>query len=166
MPKDRDKPVRHVFMRIAILFICIMTAFAACTDQPSDDTSRKDGFTKTLKTRGDTLYHEVMEGHDVGMAKMGQISGYIKKVKASIDSLEKQKSPDQKKLEVLKSVAADLNQADYSMNRWMEEFKIDSAKNNETVRLTYLEAERDKIARVKERILGSLQRADSLFQTK
>jgi hypothetical protein len=152
-------------MKNACYLFCILAAFAACTDQPTDagDTSRKDGFTKKLETREDSLYHEVMEGHDVGMAKMGQLSRYIRQVKTSIDSLEKTRSPDQKKLVIFKSVAADLNQAEYSMNRWMEEFKIDSAKDNESVRLSYLESERDKVSRVKERILGSIQRADSLF---
>lgn len=152
-------------MKKTSYLFCLLIVFAACTDEPTNagDTSRKDGYTQDLKTRGDSLYHEVMEGHDVGMSKMGQLSRNIKQVKASIDSLSKLKSPDQQKLVVLRSIAADLNQAEYSMNRWMEEFKIDSAKNNETVRLTYLESERDKVARVKERILGSLKRADSLY---
>jgi len=105
----------------------------------------------------------VMDGHDIGMARMGKIGGYLKSVNASIDSLKKLKSADTSKLPVLRSIAADLNQAEYGMNRWMEEFVLDSAENNEPVRVAYLESERDKVNRVKERILGSLKRADSLY---
>ena len=63
----------------------------------------------------------------------------------------------------MESVSADLNQADYSMNRWMEEFKLDSAENNEPVRIAYLESERDKVNKIRDRILKSIKRADSLY---
>ena len=143
----------------------VLIVFASCQESGSDSasTDRKDGYTKDLKSRKDSLYQEVMDGHDIGMARMGKIGGYLKSVNASIDSLKKLKSADTSKLPVLRSIAADLNQAEYGMNRWMEEFVLDSAENNEPVRVAYLESERDKVNRVKERILGSLKRADSLY---
>jgi hypothetical protein len=104
-----------------------------------------------------------MHGHDTGMAKMGKINGYIKSVKNSLDSLKKVKNPDSKHVVLLESILADLNQADYGMNRWMEEFVLDSAENNEPVRVAYLESEKDKINRITERIFNSLNRADSLY---
>jgi len=143
----------------------VLAVFAACgqEQQKADGTERKDGFSQKAETKKDSLYHDVMEGHDVGMSKMGKIAGYLKTVKGSLDSLKTSKKPDKNRIGLLESVAADLNQADYSMNRWMEEFKPDSAENNEPVRLAYLESEKDKIGRIKERILNALKRADSLY---
>ena len=140
---------------------------------PADKSKKKEkelhvrmGFRKRLETKKDSLYHDVMEGHDVGMSKMGKISGYLKTVKGSLDSLKTSKKPDKNRISLLESISADLNQADYSMNRWMEEFKPDSAENNEPVRLAYLESEKDKISRIKDRILNALTRADSLYGSK
>ena len=45
----------------------------------------------------------------------------------------------------------------------MEEFKADSLKGNTELRAAYLQSEKEKVTKVKEAILGSLQRADSLF---
>ncbi len=144
--------------------IVILCVLAAC--QESGETERKNGYTKDLKSRQDSLFQEVMDGHDVGMAKMGKIRGYSERIKKSIDSLQKLKKADTSQLPLLRSIAADLNQAEYGMNRWMEEFVLDSAENNQPVRIAYLESERDIVNRVRDRILGSLQRADSLYGKK
>ncbi|RYY21319.1 MAG: viral A-type inclusion protein [Chitinophagaceae bacterium] len=150
-------------MTLILIFACLALT-TACKDEPATEaTERKDGYTKNLKSKQDSLFQEVMDGHDVGMAKMGQISGYLKTIKSSLDSTRKQKSVNKNTITVLESVSADLSQADYSMNRWMEEFKLDSAENNEPVRIAYLESEKDKINKIKERILNSLKRADSLY---
>jgi hypothetical protein len=152
-----------------VIFVLITALIViACNDNTGDEhaTHRKDGFTKTLKTKEDSLYQEVMDGHDIGMAKLGKMTGYIKAVNKSIDSIKSSGNPDQKKLVLLQSIAADLSQADYSMNRWMEEFKIDSAKDQEAARLAYLESERDKINTIKQRILSGIERADSLYSKK
>jgi len=146
-----------------LVALTLFVLLAACKDKPTDDTTRTNGYTKDLKSKQDSLFEEVMAGHDVGMARMGQLTGYLTKVKASIDSAKKQKPLNQANIVVLESIRADLNQADFSMNRWMEEFKLDSAENNEPVRTAYLESERDKVNRIKERILNSLKRADSLY---
>jgi hypothetical protein len=52
------------------------------------------------------------------------------------------------------------------MDRWMEEFNMDSASNNEEMRVKYLESEKIKIAKVNEAMLSSLQKADSLLKQK
>ena len=146
---------------IAVMLITIIAI--ACKEQPAASTDRQNGYTKELKTRQDSLFEEVMEGHDVGMSKTGQLTGYLKNIRTSIDSVKKQHPVDQQRILVMESILADLNQADFSMNRWMEEFKLDSAENNEPVRIAYLESERDKVTRIKERILNSIKRADSLY---
>ena len=61
-------------------------------------------------------------------------------------------------------IQEDLNYAEYGMNTWMEAFNPDSAKENMEARIKYLASEKDKVDKVKESILSSLQRADSLFK--
>jgi hypothetical protein len=145
-----------------IVFFISTLIIIGCKDETAP-TERKDGYTKNLKSRQDSLFQEVMDGHDVGMARMGKISGYLKTIKVSLDSAKKQKPADKNIVGVLESVSADLNQAEYSMNRWMDEFQLDSAENNEPVRVAYLESERDKVNKIRDRILNSLKRADSLY---
>lgn len=153
-------------MRIATLFVAGFL-WIACNDvQKSDAEGRKDGFSQTPKTKEDSLYHEVMEGHDVGMAKMGQLKGALKQVQQALDSVHKLPAAKQNKqyLQVLTSVQEDLNYAETSMNKWMEDFSIDSGKGNPEVRIPYLESERNIVNKVKENILNSLNRADSLLK--
>jgi hypothetical protein len=52
------------------------------------------------------------------------------------------------------------------MNKWMEEFNMDSALNNAEERIDYLGSEKLKVSKVKEAILGSLQKADSILKEK
>jgi hypothetical protein len=154
-------------MRLSI-FIVVTGGFLwmACNDAAQNKTTdRKDGFSETPATKEDSLYHDVMEGHDVGMAKMGKLRGYLKQVQQALDSVNKlpRAQQDEQYQQKLMDVQEDLNYAEYSMNTWMEEFKIDSGKGNPAVRLRYLEAEKVKVTKVKENILGSLSRADSLL---
>jgi hypothetical protein len=66
----------------------------------------------------------------------------------------------------LDSILDRLKYANYAMDRWMEEFNMDSASNNEEMRVKYLESEKIKIAKVNEAMLSSLQKADSLLKQK
>jgi hypothetical protein len=149
------------FLMFVIAFLLVITS---CKDKPVTEAGeRQNGYSKNPKTKSDSLFEEVMEGHDVGMSNLGKLSGYIKTIHQAIDSTKKSKAKDPDRLPALESISADLNQADYSMNRWMEEFKIDSAETNEPVRIAYLESERDKVNKIKDRILNSIKRADSLY---
>jgi hypothetical protein len=155
-------------MHRLIVYISIAGCLAqACQDSAHHDTAtRKDGYTTELKTKEDSLYHDVMQGHDIGMAKMGKLRKYLGQIQHSLDSLQKlpAKSIDAKYQQALVDLQEDLNYADYSMNTWMEEFKVDSATGNPDLRVKYLQHEKEKVTKVKESILGSLQRADSLLK--
>jgi hypothetical protein len=145
---------------LGILFILVQ----ACQDNTDTAAERKNGYTPVLKDRGDSLYHEVMKGHDTGMAKIGRLTGSIKRLNFDIDSLKKQKKPDLKLQQVLVSVREDLVQAEYSMNTWMHEFVADSAQNDKEKRIAYLESEKIKVNKMKDRILSGLARFDSLYK--
>jgi paraquat-inducible protein B len=138
----------------------------ACNDSSSGSKERKDGYTVELKTREDSLYHEVMQGHDVGMAKMGRLRKHLKQVQHELDSLNKlpSKTIDKDYQQTLIELQEDLNYADYSMFTWMEEFKADSLRNDKDKRVAYLESEKIKVKKVKESILTGMQRADSILR--
>ena len=150
-------------LTILLAFCCLM---AACNDGANESEERKDGFSETAKTPEDSLYKLVMEGHDIGMAKMGKLRGLQQQAQRSLDSLNKLSSSENKAQwqQMLMDIQEDLNYAEYSMNTWMEEFNSDSAKDNPELRLEYLKTEQDKVEKVKNNILSSIQRADSIFK--
>lgn len=157
-------------MRNLFLIVFAVSALMmACTDAAeSDADKRKDGFSAAPQTREDSLYHEVMEGHDIGMAKIGQVKKYLNQVKHLRDSVGKLPASkvDETYQQNLMDMEEDLNYADYSMFTWMEEFKADTLKDNKEQRIKYLEAEKEKVMKVKESILGSIHRADSILNKK
>lgn len=151
-------------------FIFPLLAFSlltACNNAGKEDHSKHEG-KGAPKSAADSLYDEVIAGHDEVMPKMGKVRGAQAQAKAMLDSIAKLpvKAQDaaadlKKKLETLVN---DLNYADYSMDTWMTEFKMDSAVNNVQERIKYLEGEKGKVNKVKESILNGLAKADSLFK--
>lgn len=148
----------------SFIIIASMTALA-CNDTDTAP-ARKDGFSATPATKEDSLYRQVMEGHDVGMAKMGRIRKYLVQIQQATDSISKLpvKQQDKQYLQVLSALQQELKNAEAGMNTWMEQFNGDSAKDHPSRRIQYLEAEKGRVNLVKEQILGSLQRADSLLK--
>lgn len=149
-----------------------ISLFTACNNAGKEDHSQHmtDAEKAAPKTRVDSLFDEVMAGHDEVMPKMGKVRGAQAQAKAMLDSIAKLPAKAQdaavdlkKKLETLIN---DLNYADFSMDKWMTEFNMDSAVNNMQERIKYLEGEKGKVTKVKEAVLGGLARADSLFKAK
>ncbi|HEY5772598.1 MAG TPA: hypothetical protein VIS75_08215 [Chitinophagaceae bacterium] len=140
-----------------------LLVFRACKDK--EQNKRKDGFSDVSKNKEDSLFHEVMEGHDIGMARMIKITKYLTHIQNALDSINRLPAAkiDEEYQQTLIDLQEDLNYAQYGMNTWMDEFKHDSAQENKEKRIQYLESEKIKVIKVKEAILGSLQRADSIF---
>lgn len=149
---------------LAITAIAIL--FAACNNAENKSSGHSSPHDQP-QTHEDSLLKDVMDGHDFTMAKMNRVSAGQKQVQAAIDSINKlseklkQNSADYKSQ--LDSLAEQLKYADYSMNKWMEEFNYDTA-TKAVNRAVYLESEKKKIAAVKDAMLSSLQKADSLFK--
>lgn len=124
--------------------------------------------TPRVRTLSDSLLKEVLDGHDVGMAKMRKLTQLQQQTQLVMDSIKKLPANIQKTtapyLAKLDSLKADLQYAEYAMNRWMEEFNVDSANNDTDKRIQYLKDEREKVSKVKEAILSSLEKADSLLK--
>ena len=111
-----------------------------------------------------------MDGHNEGMAKMSKIETARQEANRLLDSIGKLPAkarvaaqPYKAKLDTLIS---QLNTADIAMDKWMKEMNWDSASNNIEKRINYLTEENQKVTRVKESILNSLQNADSVLRSK
>ena len=122
------------------------------------------------KSRTDSLLSDVMDGHNIGMAKMGRLSRAEQSTKRLLDSIAALPAKARQAAEPLKikldSLQKELSYAEFAMNKWMDEFNVDSAVENAKDRIKYLEEEKLKVTKVKEAILSSLQKADSLLKAK
>lgn len=146
--------------KIFLPLIAVLMLAVACNNSAEEK--------KPTRTKADTLYDEVMDGHDVGMGKMGRLTKAEQEVTRLIDSIGKLpakvqqlSAPYKTKLD---NLLVDLKNAEASMDGWMKEFNIDSATNNVAERLGYLEVQKEKVSKVKEEILNSLKSADSVLK--
>jgi len=129
-----------------------------------------NGSDKEPKTLTDSLLKDIDEGHIVGMSKIGKLHNTQKDVQRVIDSIGKLPAAAQESAAAyvagLKAVVKDMEYADFAMEKWMMEYSEDSAKENAELRLSYLKDEKMKVDKMKDAILSSLQKADSLLNVK
>ena len=148
-------------MRLSIFFALMM--LVACTNNSSDE--RKNGYSDVPKNPEDSLFQEVMDLHNQAMAKVGRVKGSREQLDAKIDSLKKVKSVAKESLtKEYKAISADLQQAADKMDKWMNEFVIDSMQDDVKRRIDYLESEKIKVSAVKDEILSALSKADSALK--
>jgi len=146
------------------LFVCAVLCLfiLSCGESGSE---RKDGYSETPKSLGDSLFHSVMEGHDEAMAKMGKLKSYQLQISKKIDSLGKKASGEAKLvLDSLRRTNADLRAAEEKMNEWMDKFSVDSAQSETGNRVKYLRVQEDQVEAVKQKILRALGKADSVLR--
>lgn len=151
-----------------ILILAGMALTVACGNNEQsghEGHDRTNGYSDKPETAMDSLYEQVMAGHDIGMAKMGKIKGALTQTQARLDSLNAlPRNPTiEAKMSELVLLKEGLSYAEMAMNTWMEEFQPDSGSNDAAVRKAYLESELAKVNKVKESILTSVQKADSIF---
>ena len=150
--------------------IALLLIVTACNNNAEQKTTEHPHSSEIPQTHADSLMADVMEGHDVGMAKMGRLRSMQKNVEATLDSIAKLPSKAKAATEPFKvkmeGVLQDLKSARSGMEKWMDEFNMDSAVNNMEQRIKYLTDEKLRISKVKEDILSSLQKADSLIKAK
>ena len=140
----------------------------ACNNSENKNTGAPENEKQTSKAPADSLMEDVMNGHDVGMAKMGKLSAMQNQVQTIIDSIKKLPAKTREALTPYKNkldrALEELKSARKGMEKWMDEFNMDSALNNAEQRIKYLSDEKLKVSIVKENILTSLQKADSLIK--
>ncbi len=146
-----------------LVYATVFFLAVSCGDSGSSE--RTDGFSKKSTAPEDVLFDEVMHGHDTAMAKMGRIARYRKEVEEKLDSLSKIPGNAKATLEnSLRELGAELKNAEDGMNKWMDEFDLDSAQDNISKRIEYLTSEKLKVNEVKDNIFNSLSKADSLLK--
>lgn len=161
-----------MFGNLPFSLLVISTIFvfmvSSCQDQRnSSQHNHDDGWLSDHqpKTAEDSLYRQVMDIHDEVMPKMGKVRGAQQRAQQRLDSLATQAGNTTKAYRrQLEQLVSDLNYADFAMDKWMVEFNIDSAKDNNALRMQYLQDELAKVNKVKAAILGSLAGADSLMR--
>lgn len=154
--------MRPLFVSLFLSAVCL----TSCDEQP-DKTMRTDGYSQVPANREDSLFQDVMKGHDIGMARMGKLSGTMDMIQDKLDSLERlpEESAANDALQRTWSALLDeLRLADEGMQSWMTEFRADSAQDDPSRRIEYLEKEKLRVEKVKDDILNSLQKADSLLK--
>ncbi|HEX4876037.1 MAG TPA: viral A-type inclusion protein [Chitinophagaceae bacterium] len=153
-----------------ILFVIIsLSALVLISCSSGDKKHDHSGHpTDEPKTAADSLYNDVMAGHDEVMPKMGKIRGAQKEAQRLIDSIKALPPKAQAVAASLKTkleeLLKELGYADFEMDKWMTEFNMDSAKENLEQRVRYLADEKLKVNKVKDAILKSLAKADSLLK--
>lgn len=152
-------------MKKIILAFFVLLTLTACNNSKTEDKK-----VNHLQALADSLEKQVMEGHNVAMPKSMKIPKLQKKAQLLIDSIAKlpekarqASAPLKTKLEELVN---ELNYADNEMNKWMDEINFDSSLNNLDQRIKYFTNEKIKVDKVKEAVLNSIAKADSLLKAK
>jgi hypothetical protein len=121
------------------------------------------------RTTVDSLMEDVMAGHDAAMAKYGRMQGIKSRLDAMLDSISKLSSQAREAaspyIERLKAAKTEVNNSIAAMDKWMEEFNMDSALDNIQERIRYLGEEKLKVGKIKETFLHTYESADSLIKS-
>ena len=148
------------------LAIVLLAFSCACNNT---DKKTNDG-NKEFQVLADSLEHEVMDGHNVGMAKYGKLTAMQNEAERLLDSIAKLPAKAREAMTPLKikldGLVEQLRSAKSGMDKWMDEYNMDSAVNNIEQRIKYLTSEKIKVSNIKEAILNSLQKADSVLKAR
>lgn len=141
------------------IFIIITFLAIACNNFATQDAK---------PSQADSLEKLVLEGHDIAMPKIKKLERLQKQTSAAIDSLNKLSASAAKNNLAYKAkldtTLQSLNNANFAMNKWMEEFEYDSLRNNEPQRIQYLQSELQKVNKMKDAVLSSIALADSVLR--
>src|ERR1700751_3834739 len=139
--RERRSHVKLITMKEKILFAIAFAFLFSC-----NNSEKK---TDLLQAKADSLQKEVLAGHDVAMPKSMKIPKLQKQINQVLDSINKLSANQQKanasyKME-LRNLNIDLSNADSLMQKWMNEFNLDSFNTNLKKRVEYLSEEKNKI---------------------
>lgn len=141
-----------------------------CTIACNNKDKKANAGNNDSKNLVDSLEAEVMDGHNASMAKYGKLIAMRNQAQRLLDSIAKLPAKAREAMTPLKTkldgLVEDLRSAKANMDKWMDEYNMDSAVNNAVQRIKYLTGEKIKISKIKESILNSLQKADSVLKAK
>lgn len=122
------------------------------------------------RTEADSMFDVVNAGHIIGMGKMDDLDAAKQKAKTLIDSIAKlpakAKEASAPYVARLNDVVSDITSSEGKMQKWMKEFDLKKATEESKERLEYLKNEKIKVDDMKESILSSLSKADSVLRAR
>lgn len=141
------------------VFICITGLLIACNNNKKPEQENNASIARTLS---DSLYHEVMKGHDSAMKDIGPLVRYKELVKKQRDSLTALKTKNPDLLKVLAVVSDSLDNAETLMNTWMQEFDPEKTGKTEKEKVVFFTLEKEKVDTIKVRMTRSIQQAKTV----
>ena len=160
-----------------LFFACSIALFIGLTSCNDSGDKKAGSVSGNLKAQADSLENEVLKGHDITMPKSMKIPDLQQNIKRLIDSIDKlpakAKEAASSYKAQLQSMDKELGDAYTSMDNWMEAFgqrmqelNSDSLKTHYEEKVKYYSQEKLKIDKIKDAVLGSVQKADSLLKAK
>lgn len=153
--------------RIRIPFLLLLFCLNIACKSGEKKPKKNDGDPKSTV---DSLLKVIEKGHIDGMGKIGRLHNSRKAVQAALDSMGKLPAAAQQAakgyVDELNVAIKDIDYADMAMDKWMTEYKEDSAIENKEQRIRYLESEKQKVESMAAAIRNSISKADSLLKPK
>jgi len=133
-----------------VIFLLFMVATAtACSNEQ--------------KEQKDALMAEVMAAHDEVMPKMGELRKTAKDLQAKADSLSTLTDQDfAAEISTLRQTAERIEDANEGMMEWMRQFEMPDNEAPIAEVLVYLKDQKEKIDKVKDEMLKSLEEGKAL----
>lgn len=146
-----------------ILFAAIVVGGCNSSEEPKTGN-------RVERTEADSLFDEVNAGHIIGMGKMDDLNAAKQRANALLDSIgklpAKAKVASAPYMAKLNALVNDLTSSEGKMQTWMKEFSLKKATEESKERIEYLKDEKLRVDDVKESILSSLSKADSVLRSK
>ncbi len=144
---------------LSILICTILLLGFSCKPKQENETTPQES---QIQKESQAQMNKVMAIHDEVMPKMGTIGKLVGELKPKVDSTEMGQ-----KYEV---AMKDLQEANTAMMDWMKDFgnrfdheEILEGKALSEEKLQWLDEEEEKVKVVKEKINGSIERAETLL---
>lgn len=134
--------------KVVFLLFLVATATACSNEQ---------------KEQKDALMAEVMAAHDEVMPKMGELRKTAKALQAKADSLGALTDQDfSAEINTLRQTAKRIEDANEVMMEWMRQFEMPDNEAPIAEVLVYLKDQKEKIDKVKDEMLKSLEEGNAL----
>ncbi|MEQ9102937.1 MAG: hypothetical protein RIF36_02860 [Imperialibacter sp.] len=134
--------------KVAFLLLLVATATACSNEQ---------------REQKDALMAEVMSAHDEVMPKMGELRKTAKALQAKADSLGALTGQDfSTEINTLRQTAQKIEHANDGMMEWMRQFEMPDNEAPVAEVLVYLKNQKEKIDKVRDDMLKSLEEGQAL----
>jgi hypothetical protein len=149
MQTKRVKKPMAMKMKKVVFLLFLVATVAACSNEQ--------------KEQRDALMAEVMAAHDEVMPKMGELRKTAKDLQAKADSLGALTDQDfAAEISTLRRAAKKIEDANEGMMEWMRQFEMPDNEAPIAEVLVYLKEQKEKVDKVKDEMLKSLEEGKAL----